>query len=307
MTFSTTRHTSHQTSHEDFRQGQLAADLGGPERRLSAVPSASTTACCAHRCAATTGPAVASVTDVRGVRVPADSAGVFSFRGQHPSRAPLTGTSTSARRPTNADPADGGVPPHASGASPLRLARMPRQQPTVAPPATARADDVTVDGVPILGRVVELARRFGVELEDVARAARDPEAAWPGLNGVSEVRLRGEIAAIVPDDAFEVIAIATRRKALEERSQPRHGAVKRGSSTMGRRHPTSVADLLAAVHEAGFTVARDSRHLIIRHPDLPGQVTAAATPSDPRSIPNTVMQVRRTFGIDLRHGTPQSA
>ncbi|MBD4567890.1 hypothetical protein GUG69_25800, partial [Xanthomonas citri pv. citri] len=59
-------------------------------------------------------------------------------------------------------------------------------------------------------------------------------------------------------------------------------------------------DLLA---RHGFTVTPDTnRHRQVTHPDHPGaMVTIPSTPSDHRWALNTASQIRRTFGIDLRH------
>lgn len=64
--------------------------------------------------------------------------------------------------------------------------------------------------------------------------------------------------------------------------------------------PTTQADLLALLSEHGFTVTQGGKHLKVTHPESTVVYTIPSTPSDYRSIANTVSQVRKWFGIDLR-------
>lgn len=170
-----------------------------------------------------------------------------------------------------------------------------------APPPTRRATSETVvDGIAIHPRVVAIADQHDTSLDLIARAVLEPEDTWKGKNGRSTVRLRGNLAAISADDSGEVIAIASRSKALRERTEPRDGAVKRGHGGSGPAMPTSVPDLIDRLRVRGFGIVRDGTHYVVRHHLHDGQVSFAKTPSDHRSIPNTVLDIRAEFGVDVR-------
>ena len=53
---------------------------------------------------------------------------------------------------------------------------------------------------------------------------------------------------------------------------------------------------------AGFVVTPGATHGRVTHPEHPGLVLPfASTPSDRRFTRHAVAQIRRVFGIDLRH------
>ena len=66
-------------------------------------------------------------------------------------------------------------------------------------------------------------------------------------------------------------------------------------------HPTNGKEWRKrlAAHGLVITITR-GKHLKITHPDKPGAVFAAQTPSDHRAFKNNARDVRRVFGIDLR-------
>ena len=174
---------------------------------------------------------------------------------------------------------------------------LPRQR-----DAASAQEPVIVHGVEIHPRVVSLADNFGHDLARVAEDVLDHEASWPGKYNDSVVHLRGDIAVVTTLDTGEVIALATRKRALEQRREPRYGAIPRArGGGCGRRFPADTNDLLARMDKAGFIIERDQNHYVYRHPAHPGvQRTMPRSPSDWRSIPNTVLDIRRCFGIDVR-------
>ena len=134
------------------------------------------------------------------------------------------------------------------------------------------------------------------------RAVTEPEAQWPGQDDASTVYLRGPIAAIHRADDDLVVAVATRALAIEKRSGFRRGAIAKAKGCgKGNRFPNDVATLLGRLRTAGFDVALGGGgHFLVSHPEIPGTATVPQAPSDFRSIPNSVIQIRRVFGIDLR-------
>lgn len=168
-------------------------------------------------------------------------------------------------------------------------------------PRGRRPEPLTVHGVQLLPRVLEVARIHDLDLGDIADAVLAPEQTWPGVDGTTVVNLRGDLAAISDDDQATVVAVADRDQALRVRSQPRPGAIpKARGGGCGRRFPASVEEVLERLEGHGFDVCATGRHLSVTRPGAPGSVTVPRTPSDWRSIPNAVLQVRRVFGVDLR-------
>lgn len=76
--------------------------------------------------------------------------------------------------------------------------------------------------------------------------------------------------------------------------------MRRSSGGVGSQFPQTIPDLLDRLRAVGFEVAGESTHHVVTHPGHAGTVTVPKPPSDHRAIPNAVMQVRRTFGVDLR-------
>lgn len=159
---------------------------------------------------------------------------------------------------------------------------------------------ILLHGVALHPRIVDLAARLGIQLDAISDAVLDPEQIWPSQDGRGTVSLRGDVAAVTDGTTGEVIAITNRDTALRKRQEPRTGAVRRSSGGIGSRFPQTISDLLDRLRAAGFEVARESTHHVVTHPAHGGQVTVPKTPSDHRAIPNSVMEIRRTFGIDLR-------
>lgn len=217
--------------------------------------------------------------------------------------APSSSASTfnGQRRPAPAPQPPVFQAPSLAKPTPMSMPRprpVPRAALTVAAPT--RPADTVVDGIAIHPRVIAIANDRGTSLNLVALAVLEPEATWTGKNGRSTVSLRGDLAAITADDSGEVIALAGRAKALRERTEPRDDAVKRGHGGSGAPMPNTIPDLLDRLRVRGFGIVRNGRHYIVRHHLHDGQVAFAKTPSDRHAIPNTVLDIRAEFGIDVR-------
>lgn len=229
--------------------------------------------------------AFARGTDLRALSAQAPAV-PFTFRGRRPTSGPASTSKPAASTPS---------PSVMAGKSRFRADN--RIMPA---PSRPNTDPAVVDGIAIHPRVVLLAQDRGATLDSIAAAVLAPEESWPGKNNRSTVCLRGDVAAITADDSGEVIAISSRTSALKARTEPRDGSIHRSSGGSGKAFPTSVSDLLARLDHHDFEVDRDGNHYIVSHRSRPGQVAVPKTPSDYRSIPNTVLEIRGRFGIDVR-------
>lgn len=180
-------------------------------------------------------------------------------------------------------------------------ANMPKHRPAEGWPT----EDTVISGVPILARVVDICRSRGIPIEDVVAAVKEPEEKWRARDGNGNMHLRGSIAVLVVDDTREVIAVSRRHVALRIKRQTEQQGSARGSQKAkgtgcGSTAPTTVDDLLARAREAGLQVERTTRHWQLSRPDGGEKVTVPCTPSDHRSLLNSVAQIRRVLGVDLR-------
>ncbi|WP_193106574.1 type II toxin-antitoxin system HicA family toxin [Brachybacterium sp. FME24] len=150
----------------------------------------------------------------------------------------------------------------------------------------------------------------GLTTAKIVRVVADPEDAWTADAGSSDHFLRGGIVVQVRRADNSVIGAFSTRYALSVRpedyepaldiAEDAAGPSARGGK--GTRHPTTRRELLRRMESAGFVVTPGSTHGRVTHPDHPGLVVPfASTPSDRRFTRHAVAQIRRVFGIDLRH------
>lgn len=230
-----------------------------------------------------------------------------------PGPAQAVSSSSAPRRPAQR--------PGATGATPSdRLpGRRPRLQPPGAlssPPQDAVHTLAPEDPRP-LPRPLRVdegeIRTVGVpplRTAQIVEAVADPEDAWTADAGASDHFLRGSLVVQVRRADNAVIGAFSARYALSVRpddyepaldiAEDAAGPSARGGK--GTRHPTSRRELLRRMETAGFRVTPGSTHGRVTHPDHPGLVVPfASTPSDRRFTRHAVAQIRRVFGIDLRH------
>lgn len=150
----------------------------------------------------------------------------------------------------------------------------------------------------------------GLTTAQIVEVVADPEDAWTADAGASDHFLRGVLVVQVRRADNAVIGAFSTRYALSVRpddyepaldiAEDAAGPSARGGK--GTRHPTSRRELLRRMESAGFIVTPGSTHGRVTHPDHPGLlVPFASTPSDRRFTRHAVAQIRRVFGIDLRH------
>ncbi|MDO5633923.1 MAG: hypothetical protein Q4G34_03490 [Micrococcus sp.] len=149
-----------------------------------------------------------------------------------------------------------------------------------------------------------------ITVADVASVVLDPTESWPDPEGESKQRrvFRQEgcewaLVAHTDRDQPHVIAITPVRAALGKRSL--RGSGKRRGESHGVAHSRpavdSMSELQRRLTDQGYVVEQGGKHLKIHDPQRPdlGSVAAPVTPSDVRSIPNVVAQLRRVFGVRL--------
>ncbi|PMC74865.1 hypothetical protein [Brachybacterium sp. UMB0905] len=204
-----------------------------------------------------------------------------------------------------------------SGPLPRRRARtieLPRRAPSAPSEALVTLDADDPRPVPRPLRIddgeIRVVGIQTLEREQVVLTVADPEDAWSADAGASDHFLRGPLVVQVRRVDNAVIGAFSRAYALSVRpteverslaiAEDAAGRSARGGR--GTRHPTSRRELLERMEQAGFVVRAGSTHGRVTHPEHPGLfVPFASTPSDRRFTRHAVAQIRRVFGIDLRH------
>jgi hypothetical protein len=157
------------------------------------------------------------------------------------------------------------------------------------------------DGLPVPEMAPGVrAKVQGVEhLGQIVRAFHDPEITMPApLGGQRRI---GHGVVLTLDMAGVVRVVDTQEKADGESTvlvdpTPIRRYGKRGPS--GSRNPTTWDEVKERLRELGCHVDQGSTHLKVQLPD--GRVTTLpSSPSDWRSLPNCVSQLRK-LGLDVR-------
>jgi hypothetical protein len=133
----------------------------------------------------------------------------------------------------------------------------------------------------------------------VVRAYYDPKVTHPQLD--REVRIAdGQAVVVSPDGSI----LATWRVPSPDSTEqpivaPARRAEKRADSSRGlRRGPRDQAGLLRMLGQEGVRMERTTKHIRVYAPL--GIVYMPSTPSDARSVSNSVALLRR-YGCTLRH------
>ncbi|MGO3289022.1 MULTISPECIES: hypothetical protein [unclassified Brachybacterium] len=195
-----------------------------------------------------------------------------------------------------------------------RTVELPRPVPSAPPGAVHTLSAEDPRPVPRPLRITDADIRSvgvaGLPTEQIVQTVADPEDAWTADAGASDHFLRAELVVQVRRADNAVIGLFSTRYALSVRPAEYEPALDiaeaaAGPSTrggQGTRHPTSRRELLRRMEDAGFVVTPGSTHGRVTHPQHPGLVLPfASTPSDRRFTRHAVAQIRRVFGIDLRH------
>ncbi|WP_152351356.1 hypothetical protein [Brachybacterium subflavum] len=141
------------------------------------------------------------------------------------------------------------------------------------------------------------AEDLGVADDRIRAILEDPAEEWTAFSrtGEASVVTDGEIAVVVSLDGKVVLSVARYERAVS--SRPREQAIPRGHGGVGNRYPTTLKDLMSLLAERGCTVDSSGRHT---HVELDGRTfTMPKTPSDHRSLLNTIKGIERELGISL--------
>lgn len=149
-------------------------------------------------------------------------------------------------------------------------------------------------------RAQEQLEQLGITRDQVLAAAADPEYTTPPAYGTGTNHIRDGIRALIAaDNPKMIIGISFD----DARPVPvTTGPIRRVSGGPGRRMPSRYSEMAEMLEEHGFTLEHSGRgpHDKAVHPDRPGvTIVIPRTPSDHRSYPNCIAEIRRKTGIDI--------
>ena len=150
-------------------------------------------------------------------------------------------------------------------------------------------------------RAQEQMVQLGITRDQVLAAAEDPEYTTAPAYGTGTNHVRDGIRALIASDNPKVIIGISRE---DSRSVPvTTGPVRRVSGGPGRRMPSRYTELVDLLEDHGFELLERSGrgpHDKAVHPEHPGvTLVIPRTPSDHRSYPNCIAEIRRQTGIDI--------
>lgn len=183
---------------------------------------------------------------------------------------------------------------------------MPPAQPTpsqiaarVAPrAAAATASRSTPGGHRLSRKAATQIQELGVNAEAVDQAIDEPHSTERTHQNNGTLFVRGDLGVIVPDDD-PALVIALLRINPGAAPAPRG---RRASGGPAHRMPESSAEIERLLRAHGFEIsAGRGGHHKATHRDHPGvTITIPHTPSDHRSYPNLLAEIRRRTGVDIR-------
>lgn len=154
-----------------------------------------------------------------------------------------------------------------------------------------------------------ISRKAAQQIQELATTPADVDAAIAHPHSTERTHqdngtlyVRGDLGVIVPDDDRTLIVGLVR-------VDPDTAPLRRGRRAGGgpaRRMPTTATEIEQSLHAHGFqTLPTRGGHRKATHPAHPGVViTVPHTPSDSRSYPNLVADIRRLTGIDITQPAP---
>ncbi|MGO1674171.1 hypothetical protein [Agrococcus casei] len=176
-----------------------------------------------------------------------------------------------------------------------------RPKPTMMPPRAPQASALTTaDAVPA---AVEWARVLQFSRQQVLEARDSPQSRRMTADSTAWVQVRGDVGVLV-GAADSIVLSVFRAEDADRRYPPARSWGKRSAGSGGsERHgfPETVDELLERARHAGLQceLRPGSGHWRITGTDG-RSCTTAATPSDVRSLRNSVMQIRSDLRVDLR-------
>ncbi|WP_181273574.1 hypothetical protein [Brevibacterium oceani] len=156
---------------------------------------------------------------------------------------------------------------------------------------------LSAESIKVLPGVQPFVAEFGLDPADLAEIINDPEDEWLDDDGTKSVHLRGDHAVVLGLADETVVSVIPRSRAL--RNKPVSPGMPRGRGGQGTRYPTSMNELEELLRARGAEITFvSSGH---RRVDFDGRSsTLVTTPSDHRSLRNTITQLEKGLGLDLR-------
>lgn len=184
-------------------------------------------------------------------------------------------------------------------------------KPVPSPRATTRLS-LKCEGWVFSTRAVHDLRRLSLRAVSVAEVLAAPDSSMPAAYGeVREVRGSG-LAVLVPSSGSRlVIAVGLVPTADPEEDAPARAPGGRGvprakSGGSGSWAPSSGRGLADRLVLFGFACSpKGSGHIEARHPGFDESFIIPSTPSDARSLPNSMAYIKRRTGIDVRKEPPR--
>lgn len=176
---------------------------------------------------------------------------------------------------------------------------------TPAPDLPLTAFDAFTDGggdVYLIRTARDWAAQLGATDDEIVETIENPVEEWLTDNAEVVCAVGARIGVKVSTSDGAVLAVCRAHDMDRFRPHRLSTAVPRGRGGSGRRYPTDTAALLRLLDERGFTVeTRGSGHYGVRPGGWPDDqfVTIPRTPSDGRSLLNSIKQIERTFQVSL--------
>lgn len=168
----------------------------------------------------------------------------------------------------------------------------------VAPRAAGAVPHRTSSGRRLSRKAAAQIQELGVDVAAVDEAINEPHSTERTHQDNGTLYVRGDLGVIVPDDDPAVVVALLR-------IDPDAAPVPRGRRATGgpaHRTPESSAELEQLLRAHGFEIsAGRGGHHKATHQHHPGvTITIPHTPSDHRSFPNLLAEIRRRTGVDVR-------
>lgn len=198
----------------------------------------------------------------------------------------------------------------ADGPTPTpKPSQIPKPEPPAAPAAEPVFTSISGEDAPadlkvspetlrLLHDAKRWAERLGLSNIQLAEIINDPEDEWADETGEKHVYLRDSHAVVVGIGDDTILSVIDRRTAMRRRPEWDSG-IRRGHGGVGTRYPTSMGELESIIRNRGASITYvGSGH---RRVDFAGRsTTLTTTPSDHRSIRNSITEIENALGLDLR-------
>jgi hypothetical protein len=140
---------------------------------------------------------------------------------------------------------------------------------------------------------------LGLTKRDIVTILDGSHMTVPSSSGTATNHYGNGLLIMVDADGECIISVIERQAPDSAQRSTRSQKAHSGGS--GRSMPSNVRELLTALKAHGFTTELGGTgHHLVTHPDHPGvRISVPSSPSDRRSYPNAVSDIKRRTGIDI--------